>query len=159
MNRKFGRRASRTESHSPQAHAAIANGHAIHAGISERRTENGASTAKAAMAPISQRDGRSSNRQGADTVDKRMQFRIVRGAVTEEPAPEAVVLAGEQPFENGAFRRRRSVPCAVKVAPEQLVQLAHAAPASPAQALQVRRVSITDRGWGVAHAFYPVNNP
>lgn len=82
-----GNFASRLTRYAPQAAAQAANGHAAQRGISEASTANGARIVIASIAPISQRDGRNSNRQGADAFDERMQFRIFSDVVTEEPAP------------------------------------------------------------------------
>ena len=74
----------------------IAIGHAIARGISLASTEQGDSTANASNAPITQRDGRHSRRQGADVLDERIECGIGRGFMAEEPAPEPIVLAVQQ---------------------------------------------------------------
>lgn len=69
-------------------------------------------------------------------MDGTCDFGIFGSEPAEEPAPQLVVFASEQSFERGALGRFRAAPGAVEVALEQLVQLAHAAPAAPAQATQ-----------------------
>ncbi len=61
---------------SPMTTASIDTGHATQRDIAEASTAIGTNTDKASIAPISQRDGRSSNRQGTDAFDHRMQFGV-----------------------------------------------------------------------------------
>jgi hypothetical protein len=70
-----------------------------------------------------------------------MEFQIVglpvaRGFVTQAPAPELVVFAIEQALEAGAFGGVGFGPAAVQITAEYLIQLAHAAAATPTQPLQ-----------------------
>lgn len=82
--------------------ATPASGHAALRGISLASTANGASTDISSSAAITQRDGRQatwwrSGRKLADALDQRVERGIGRGLVAEEPAPEPIVLAVEQP--------------------------------------------------------------
>jgi hypothetical protein len=86
----------------------------------------------ASITPINQRDGRNSNRQGTDTFDERMQLGILWSFIAEKPAPKPVVFAMEEPFEDGTFLAGRTAPDAIQITAEQLIQFAHATPASPA---------------------------
>ena len=92
-----GRQCSRRASQPPYPAAATAMGHAIAGGISLASTEHVDSTAKASSMPITQREGRHSRRQGADVLDERIECGIGRGLMAEEPAPEPIVLAAQQP--------------------------------------------------------------
>ena len=67
---------SRHAMRSPITTASMINGHATQRGIAEASTAIGSSTDSAKIAPISQRDGRSSNRQGTDAFDHGMQFGV-----------------------------------------------------------------------------------
>jgi hypothetical protein len=67
--------------------------------------------------------------------DSGFQFRIGGTSMAEEPAPKFVILAFEQAFEPCALGRFRSGPAAIEKTFEQTIELAHAAPATPAQAL------------------------
>ena len=62
-------------------------------GSSEASTAQAPSTPRPASALASQREGRHSNRQGADAFDERLEIDIGCGFVSEEPAPEPIVLA------------------------------------------------------------------
>lgn len=84
--------------------ATAASGQAAVRGISLASTANGASTDNSSKAPITQRDGRQgircgpdSGRKLADALDERVDRGIGRSLVAEEPAPEPIVLAFEQP--------------------------------------------------------------
>ncbi len=59
--------------------------------------------------------------------------------MAKEPAPEPIVLAVQQPSENPALGFGRCRVFAVKPSFQQLVEFAHATPASPAQALDLGR--------------------
>jgi hypothetical protein len=59
---------------------------------------------------------------------------IVGSGMIEEPAPERIVLAGEQAFERDSLGRFRAGPSSIQVTFQQLIQLAHAASTTPAQA-------------------------
>ena len=74
-----------------------ASGHAASRGISLPSTAQGASTASNRCAPINQREGRHSRRQGADVLDQFVECGIGGGFMAEEPAPEPIVLAIQQP--------------------------------------------------------------
>ena len=91
-----GRQCSRRASHPPYPAATTASGHAIARGISLASNEQAASSPSAISAPITQRDGRHSRRQGADVLDERIECGIGRGFMAEEPAPEPIVLAVQQ---------------------------------------------------------------
>jgi hypothetical protein len=67
-----GRNASRRASNSPYAQAQTANGQATQRGTCDANAASGASTAIPSIAAISQRDGRSSKRQGTDALDQGM---------------------------------------------------------------------------------------
>ena len=77
-------------------------------------------------------------RQGADAIDERRDFDIVRGLMAKEPAPELIVLTIQQLSENPAFGFGNCCVFAVQPALQQLIEFAHAAPATPAQAFDIR---------------------
>ena len=74
----------------------IAVGHANARGISLANTEQADSSPNTISAPMTQRDGRHSRRQGADVLGERIECGIGRGFMAEEPAPEPIVLAVQQ---------------------------------------------------------------
>jgi len=76
---------------------ATAKGQAIARGISLANTAQADSRPKASSMPVTQRDARHSRRQGADVLDERIDCGIGRGFMAEEPAPEPIVLAVQQP--------------------------------------------------------------
>ena len=90
------RRCSRRARQPPYPAVTIASGHAIARGISLANTEQADSSPSAISAPITQRDGRHSRRQGADVLDERIECGIGRGFMAKEPAPEPIVLAVQQ---------------------------------------------------------------
>ncbi len=73
---RIGWALSRHAMRSPMTTASMASGHAAQRGIAEASTAIGTNTDNASIAPISQRDGRSSNRQGTDAFDHGMQFGV-----------------------------------------------------------------------------------
>ena len=81
----------------PYQIAINASGHATVRGIPDAIAENAASAPSAHIAPTTQYDGRHSSRQGADVIDQGLEFGIVGGIVTKEPAPEPIVFAIQQP--------------------------------------------------------------
>src|SRR5690606_13211432 len=100
-------------------------------------TATGASRARASSAASSQREGRQSMRQGADPLDEGVEGCVIGGLVAEEPFPQPIVLAVQEPQEGLALVRRGIPPPLLQPALEQLVELAHAAAAAPAQAAQL----------------------
>ncbi len=74
-------------------------------------------------------------RQGTDLIDKRRDFDIFCGLMAQEPAPEPIVFAIQQPSENPALSLGRRCVFAIQPAFQQLVKLTHAAPAAPTQTL------------------------
>ena len=60
-------------------------------------TAHADSNASRSCAPITQREGRHSRRQGADALDQRVECGIGGDFMAEEPAPEPIVLAIQQP--------------------------------------------------------------
>src|SRR5688500_11815022 len=69
--------------------------------------------------------------------------------MSTHPAPEPIVVAVQQPQERAAPAAGRRRPPTGEVAFQQLVEFAHSAPATPAQAAQLGR-------FGVGH---PRSNP
>lgn len=80
----------------PYPAAMIASGHANARGNSLESTAQADSNAISSCAPITQREGRHSSRQGADVLDQCDECGIGRGFIAEEPAPEPIVLAVQQ---------------------------------------------------------------
>ena len=81
----------------PPSRAAAASIQAAAGGNPDTRTDNAPTGPINAKPATSQREGRHSSRQGADAFHKRLEIDIVRGFVSEEPAPEPIVLAVQQP--------------------------------------------------------------
>lgn len=67
------------------------------AGIPQVSSATVASTPSIASAMTSQRDGRHSRRQGADTCDEVGEVGIGRAVIPHEPVPELIVLDFQQP--------------------------------------------------------------
>ena len=143
--RSDGRRASRITSPRPISDASSASGQAIDRDISEASSDSGVSALSASSAPNSQRDGRSSKRQGEDALDECMQGRVFRNVVAEAPAPQHVVFAVEQALEGGAIRSIGRGPCPVEIATEQLIQFTHATSTAPAQSLKLGTLKLDTR--------------
>src|SRR5690606_5627487 len=129
-------RHSRAARHRPCTSAAAASSQAAGGASSLASTASGAARASISSAASSQRDGRQSMRQGADPSDEGFEFGVIRTFVAEEPFPEPIVLAVQQPQERRAFGGGGIPPSLLQPALEQPVQLAHAAPAAPAQAAE-----------------------
>ncbi len=123
----------------PHPQASTATDHAHARGRSDINNENGASSTNDHSIALAQRDGRHSMRQGAYAIDKRRDFDISGSLVAKEPAPEPIVFAVQQPSENPAFLFGSRRVFAIQPAFQQLIEFAHAAPASPAQALDLGR--------------------
>src|SRR5690606_26194398 len=131
-----GRCRSRRQSRKPQA-SAVRLARPAPAGASA--LSHGATAADSVSSTIAAsqaREGRQSMRKVEDAADEGIELRIGRLFAAHEPAPELIVLAIEQPEENRPFGFVRRRPAGVEISQHQLVELAHAAPAAPAQAPQ-----------------------
>jgi len=104
-NTQGGLRRSCRIDRTPCSNAASASGQAAARGISETSTANGASSASAARTASGHHDGRHSilppeasvGRQLADIADERVEFVICGTLMAEEPGPQPIVLAIQQP--------------------------------------------------------------
>src|SRR5690606_9814102 len=72
----------------------------------------------------------------ADALDQCVEFGVFGMFESHEPAPEPIVLAGQQPSEDRAFWFGGLRPVFIEPAGEQLVELAHAAARAPAEHFQ-----------------------
>ena len=117
-----------------------ASGHAHARGRSDISNEKGASNSNVHNIAPTQCDGRHSRRQGADTIDERRNFDIAGDLLGKEPAPDPIVFAVQHPQECRALRCRTLPPLEIQPAFQQPVEFTHAAPASPAQALDFKFV-------------------
>ena len=84
-------------SKAPAAADASATSHATPAGASDDSEETAPSKPSIASDAASNRDGRHSMRQGAELFDQRLEFGIVGALVSQDPAPEPIVFAVQQP--------------------------------------------------------------
>lgn len=114
--------------------------HAIK-GNTDSHNEAIAAAASTQSAAGNQRERRHSSRQVADAFDEFIEFPVIRLCGAHAPAPQRIVLAIEQ------ARERRALVCiglriaTIQPACQQLVELAHATTAAPAQA----------RDFGIVH--------
>ncbi len=74
-----------------------APGHARYRGIMDASNENAANTPNRNKLRQTARDGRHSCRKLTDPLDEVGEFDILTGLVAQEPAPQPIVLAVQQP--------------------------------------------------------------